>query len=377
VRIMAVSHPCVMDVNQQFYAELEGLGHQVHLIVPSNFHTEYAPAKVARWPAFGGTIEQRRIGLRRSVPLHFYSSNLRPQIAKFAPDVLFVEEEPYSASAWQAFYASRGLPMKRIVYSAQNICKTYPRPFRWMERYVLSNADMAAVVSQEVGAVMRRKQFGGKLLPFPLGVDTGQFRPLPAQRRRLRAELGIGDERFVVGYVGRFVEEKGVRTLIEAARRLTDATFVFVGSGALQDELRRAAALDRGRVIVKDAVKHREVHTWMNAFDALALPSLTMPAWKEQFGRVVIEAMACRVPVIGSDSGEIPALIRETGGGWTFPEGDAEALAQRIRSLAADESEREAAAERGYESVRARFSKRALAEAFDREIRSAAGGSGR
>jgi glycosyltransferase involved in cell wall biosynthesis len=65
--------------------------------------------------------------------------------------------------------------------------------------------------------------------------------------------------------------------------------------------------------------------------DVLVLPSRTMPTWKEQFGRVLIEAMACGVPVIGSDSGEIPTTIGEAG--MVFSEGDADGLAAQIARL--------------------------------------------
>lgn len=372
MRIMAVSHSCVTDVNQQFYMELESLGHQVHLIVPSNFRTEYGKAKVTRWPDFKGTIEQRRIGVNGSIPLHFYQSNLRPAILNYKPDVLYVEEEPYSISAWQSFYASRGLPMMRVTYSCQNIYKRYPEPFRSMERYVLSQADMAAVISDEVGSVLLKKEYKGKLLPFPLGPNTAQFRPLPDERLRIRADIGAADA-FVIGYAGRFVEEKGLQTLIEALPELADldVKLLLIGNGPLREELERARQRHPGSIIIEDQVQHRDIHKWMSAMDVLALPSLTKPNWKEQFGRVILEAMACKVPVIGSDSGEIPRLIRDTGGGWDFPEGNAAAFADRVRSLHANKAERSIRAEQGYRSVHAKYSKRALAIRFAEELENA------
>ncbi|WP_159882569.1 glycosyltransferase [Paenibacillus puerhi] len=371
MKIMAISHPCVTDVNQQFYAELEALGHTVQLIVPSNFRTTYSAdaVEVSRWPDFAGTIEQRKVGLSRSIPLHYYQSNLRPSIAGFRPDVLFVEEEPYSASAWQAFYASRDIPMKRVVYSAQNILKQYPLPFRWMEQYVLARTDLAAVVSRDVGAVLRKKNYSGGLLPFPLGVDTGQFKPMREEGRQLRQELNI-ENRFVVGYVGRFVEEKGIRYLLEAVEKLAGqpVCFLFVGKGELQEEIRSAQTRYPEHIRILDSVKHNDVHRWMNTMDILALPSLTMPNWKEQFGRVIVEAMACGVPVLGSDSGEIPVLIRETGGGWVVPERNAEELAGMIRSLMEHPEERDRRAEIGLAAVSSSYSKKGLAKAFEQAL---------
>jgi glycosyltransferase involved in cell wall biosynthesis len=369
MRILAVSHPCVTDVNQQFYAELEALGHRVHLIVPSNFRTEYSLTQLSRWPSFYGTIEQRRVGFRQSVPLHFYQSNLRSTIKQFRPDVLFAEEEPYSASAWQAFYASRNLPMKRIIYSAQNIYKKYPQPFRWMERYVLAKADMAAVVSKEVGSVLLQKQYKGKLMPFPLGVDSEQFRPLPEEGMRIRTELGLQNH-FVIGYIGRLVEEKGIYTLIDALPLLaaSNIKLLFIGNGPLLEELNKAKERFPDSIIITEHIKHRDIQKWINAMDVLALPSRTKSNWREQFGRVLIEAMFCKVPVIGSNSGEIPVLIDETGGGWIFPEGNSYAFTQLVERLIKDREEIRNKAEVGYRNVCSRFSKGELAKSFALEI---------
>jgi glycosyltransferase involved in cell wall biosynthesis len=369
MRILAVSHPCVTDVNQQFYAELEALGHQVHLIVPSNFRTEYSLTQLSRWPSFYGTIEQRRVGFHQSVPLHFYQSNLRSTIKQFRPDVLFAEEEPYSASAWQAFYASRNLPLKRIIYSAQNIYKKYPQPFRWMEQYVLAKADMAAVVSKEVGSVLLQKKYKGKLMPFPLGVDSEQFRPLPEEGMRIRSELGLQNH-FVIGYIGRLVEEKGINTLIDALPffAATNIKLLFIGNGPLLEELNRAKERFPDSVVIADHIKHRDIQKWINAMDVLALPSRTKSNWREQFGRVLIEAMFCKVPVIGSDSGEIPLLIEETGGGWVFPEGNVYVFSELVKQLLMDREHLRSKAEVGYRNASSRFSKRELARSFALEI---------
>ena len=65
--------------------------------------------------------------------------------------------------------------------------------------------------------------------------------------------------------------------------------------------------------------------------DALVLPSHTTSTWKEQFGRVLIEAMACATPVVGSDSGEIPHVIGAAG--LIYPERDCAALAAQLQLL--------------------------------------------
>jgi glycosyltransferase involved in cell wall biosynthesis len=87
-------------------------------------------------------------------------------------------------------------------------------------------------------------------------------------------------------------------------------------------------------------VAHEVTPRYLGAMDILVLPSETRPNWKEQFGRVVIEAMACGSCVVGSDSGEIPTLIQASGGGRVFPEANPTALADVLQQMIADESQR-------------------------------------
>jgi glycosyltransferase involved in cell wall biosynthesis len=93
--------------------------------------------------------------------------------------------------------------------------------------------------------------------------------------------------------------------------------------------------------------------------DALVLPSLSRPNWVEQFGRVLVEAMACEIPVIGSASGEIPAVIGNAG--LLFPEGDAALLAERITALAKDPAYRAELAQLGRARVLAHFTNARIA----------------
>jgi glycosyltransferase involved in cell wall biosynthesis len=108
-----------------------------------------------------------------------------------------------------------------------------------------------------------------------------------------------------------------------------------------------------GRVEFVPAVPSTEVPVWLQRLDALAVPSLTMPNWKEQFGRVIIEAMAAAVPVVGSDSGEIPRVIGDAG--LVTPEGDAGALAETLQRLMDDETERQRLAAAGRERALAHY----------------------
>src|SRR5439155_1924103 len=122
------------------------------------------------------------------------------------------------------------------------------------------------------------------------------------------------DGPLVVGYLGRFVPEKGVGLLTRVLDRLERPwRALFVGGGPLLGELQTWAAGHADRVRVVSGVPHAEVPGYINAMDVLAAPSQTMPRWKEQLGRMILEAFACGVPVIASDSGEIPYVVADAG----------------------------------------------------------------
>jgi glycosyltransferase involved in cell wall biosynthesis len=109
-----------------------------------------------------------------------------------------------------------------------------------------------------------------------------------------------------------------------------------------------------------DVVPPEDVPRYINCMDVLVLPSLTTPGWVEFFGRVLVEAMACQVPVIGSDSGEIPNVISDAG--LIFHEGDADDLKDKLLLLAHDEDLQSELAARGEKRALAKYSWEQIAE---------------
>jgi glycosyltransferase involved in cell wall biosynthesis len=92
------------------------------------------------------------------------------------------------------------------------------------------------------------------------------------------------------------------------------------------------------------------------------VPSRTTSAWREQFGRVLVEAAASGIPVIASDSGEIPLVVRDLQNGLLVPEQDITALSGAIAALAGDAGRRRALAAAGLAAVRRSYSQEAIAE---------------
>jgi glycosyltransferase involved in cell wall biosynthesis len=106
--------------------------------------------------------------------------------------------------------------------------------------------------------------------------------------------------------------------------------------------------------------------------DVLVLPSRTTARWKEQFGRVIVEALWCGVPVVGSDSGEIPWLIGLTGGGLVFAEGDRDALRKHLEALRASPALRARLASAGRAAVERLFTVAAATDPLERMLLGAA-----
>ncbi len=335
MRIVVISHACVVDLNQRLYQELaRHVDIDLLLIAPVVWRASTGRLIHFRTvPEANFRAHPLPVWGSGQISLHWYRG-LGPVLRDFAPDLIYLDEEAYSLPAWQVLCLARALHRPMAFVHTQNIFKRQPWPFSAVERAVLDYACLANPLTEECVQVLRAKRFRGQIVLIPHCVDTQRFYPQP--QAELRASLGLTD--FVVGFLGRLTEEKGIDDLTAAADLLWAAGLRFhllvVGSGPLQPRLRAWAAQQRpGRVSLVEAVAHDAVPGYLNAMDVLVVPSRTTTGWKEQFGRVLIEALACAVPVVGSDSGNIPILLREVGGGVIFPERQPEALADALKPL--------------------------------------------
>ncbi|MGC8880231.1 MAG: glycosyltransferase [Anaerolineae bacterium] len=275
------------------------------------------------------------------------------------PDLVQVDEEPSSLALLQVLLFKFAFGYRTIFFTWENLA--FPRSvlaklnrliaFRW--------ADGAIAGSMQAAHLLRQSGFKKHIAVIPqLGVNEGLFRPL--RNAALREALGLSA--FTVGYVGRLVTEKGVHFLLEALIKLQFPWhWLIVGRGPIEEEIRNTAQRhgvnDRIRWI--GTVEHDKVAHYLNAMDVLVLPSVSTPRWKEQFGHVLIEAMACGIPVIGSSSGAIPEVIEDAG--LIFPEGDVEALRERLSMLHENDKLRTNLGQRGRVRVLKKYTNRSIA----------------
>jgi len=306
---------------------------------------------------------------RRHACAQVLSGHFRSLLVEANPDVIYILGEPGYLSTYQVVrFARRRLGKAKIcLFAAQNVYQQFPPPFPSVERWVLARVDHAFPIGQDHADVLRRKGYRGATTHLPLGVDTAIFTP----ERHGAPTRGIDLPRPVVGYVGEFLPTRDVPSLIEAvALCRRPVGLLLVGDGCTRPEVeclsRKHGLADR--VKFAGRIAHAQIPDYMNYMDMLVLPSKAIQnrcfgifriANAEQFGRVLVEAMACGKPVIGSSCGEIPNVIGNAG--KVYPEGDTGALAAAIEGLCADQGLRTRLGRAGLARARARYDWRVIA----------------
>lgn len=274
----------------------------------------------------------------------------------FKPDIIHGEDEPDSLAALQILSARRLFAprAKLILHTWQNINRRKGPLVKWVTERALRASDAILCSSSEGVTVLRDMGFERTVdvIP-PEGIDIDWFRP-PAVKQR--------QESFTILYAGRFVYEKGLDTLLRAIGMIKKPVFlILVGDGPLKDslfELAKTLRVDHQVQFLAPLTQDKMPELYAMA-DALVLPSRETPVWKEQYGRVLLEAMACKVPVIGSDSGAIPEVIGD--GGMIFKEDDPSSLAKCIDELVENEDMYKNLVEIGYKRAITLFSQNTIA----------------
>ncbi len=333
MRVLMISKTFVASTSQRKLEELAKCpGVELTLMTPAYWQSDDGSKQVLE-PLYTNGYRVIITPIIFNGHFHFY---FYPQLNKIMrevrPEILHIDEEPYNFATFQAMRLARQQKIPALFVAWQNIYRNYPPPFRQVELYNYRHAAAALAGTRDAQDVLKRKGFRGPIHIIPqFGFDLEIYkRSKPRQAR-------TADAPFTLGYLGRLVESKGLPLLVEALAMLPGyCRAIFIGNGPMKSEL-EALAVRLGvtrRVSFKPGVPTYEVPRELEQLDVLVLPSLTRPNWKEQFGRVLVEAMACETPVIGSSSGEIPNVIGDAG--LIFTEGNAQELAACIHRLLDD-----------------------------------------
>lgn len=375
MNVLVASHSYIVELNCEKLRTLAHMGHEVTVVVPKRWNPGGVQNRIVE-------PEPRQDGSFRVVPVANLSQNNQGLLSfgwgivellkRFKPDIIQVEQGSKSLGYAELITLNRllGSQAKNLFFTWWNLPYELKFPLSLLEQYNLRHTDGLVVGNQDGADILKARGYHGPVRVMPqLGVDARLFQP--QAQPQLRQQLSISKDDFVVGFVGRFVPEKGLFTLFKALETLESVpwTLVLLGRGPLKDKLMTQAQISgiASRIRWIESVPHDVVPDYINLMDTLVLPSetsdefktLTSVGWKEQFGHVLIEAMACQVPVIGSDSGEIPYVIDDSG--LVFPEGDHTALAARLKQLIQQPEQQQTLAKKGYERAMKHYTNKALA----------------
>ncbi len=355
MRVLMVSKACLVGAYQ---TKLEAIAShedvELTVIVPPAWNDPSGPIPLERGHMEGYRLIVDPIRFNGDFHLHYYPK-LKKRLSEIRPHILHIDEEPYNLATWLALRHARSAGIKSLFFSWQNLERRYPFPFSKMEKQVLQGVDYALLGNQEAVQVWKNKGYTGphKVIP-QFGVDPEIFHPPPSR------DSGRG---FVIGSANRrLVPEKGVDLLLHAVARLPGIWRLhIVGDGPERPALEQLAANLQisDRVHFDLTIPSSDMPAYLQQLDVLALTSRTKENWKEQFGRALVEAMACGVPVIGSNSGEIPNVIGSAG--LIYPEDGVDALRKHLLELMQSLELRRELEKRGRERVLQKYTQSQIA----------------
>jgi len=357
MKVLVISHSAIQPTYHRKFEEISKLGDiQLRVLVPDTWventqvlhfsqidkpNLSFYPGKVM-FPGYGS-----RFYFTRGIIRHF---------KQFKPDIIHLEEEPWSLCAFQTIILKRLFcPHSKLIFRT-SLSISVKQRFNFLassiERITFRKSDFAFILSERAGQILNQKGYNKGMMVSPNGVDASIFKKMDVAE--LKQNLGVKND-FVIGYVGRLMQMKGLDTLLKAFSMISkdNTRILLVGSGDYKEGLLSLAS-ELGitdRLIFVGAVSAIDVPKYINCMNVLVLPSITTPLWVEFFGRVLVEAMMCEVPVIGSNSGEIPNVISDAG--LVFQETDEHDLKDKLKLIIEDDELRHTLIQKG--STRASF----------------------
>jgi len=322
------------------------------------------PIELHRFPSFPSNQENTRI-VYQGIGRLFRS-------ARF--DYVLVENEPWGLIKWQAWFLTRLFQRKAVFgeFSWENVERPGLKGFLLSFGYRMSGLvdDYIVCGNQACRQIFVKHGAGQRpiLVAPQLGVDAGLYRPASTtERSTLRVADNIPADALLVGYCGRLSPEKGILELCEAVQVLRqqhpELHLALLGDGPCREQL--AVRKDPWLHFLL-ARPHFEVANFIRSLDIFVLASKPWReqgnVWEEQFGHVLIEAMACGVATIGSDSGAIPEVLGDAHA--VFPHSNTTGLTDLLRKIVEAPAFRSELAEGQHRRALKRFSHRAVAQSY-------------
>jgi L-malate glycosyltransferase len=360
-RLLLIGHTYMIRVNREkalhlathfnvrvCTSDFEGwkvLGQEVTDVNPPEHESAYKLRRLRRWPRWQ---DYTKIAFK----------GLQSEIADFRPDIILVENEPWSILRWQARWASWWAAPKAnfVEFTWENVARPGLKGSLVKLIYQATAATGGQVICGNKAAqdlcIAAGFPKNESIVAAQLGISMENHpSATEAERASWRTDLGWSPNVKVLGFCGRLVEEKGLKELVEAAESLRgeypELRLVIVGEGILRKYLETVDPKCEWLKVLPP-VRHEAIPAFLNKLDIFILPSKPLKGssgqvWEEQFGHVLIEAMACGILTLGSDSGAIPEVLNDSS--VTFLHSDPIQLAATIRFWLEDDHRRKSKAD--------------------------------
>ena len=290
-----------------------------------------------------------RIGYPRVQSLGFIVFHLKFLflIKRIKPDILHSQSV---AIGWHAFIAKKVLHKPYLVW-----VRGYSEYLSWRFRKLISkpalkNADAVIALTEDMKREIQKFCDRGALV-IPNGIDLERFEGLP--RGNIRRQLKITNGQKIIIFVGTLYSIKGVKYLIQAMKLIKNgnrnARLMLVGNGKERqslEELTKELDLEEDVTFV-GKVPNEEVPQYMIASDVFVLPSLS-----EGFPNVILEAMACGLPIVVTKVRGLPEIIEEGKNGFLVEPRSPEQIAEKVLQLLEDDDLRERISRNNKEKVK-------------------------
>ena len=371
MKILVIGHAYIAAINREKWKVLSARypDAQIKVLIPKTW-----PATLFNLAA--GDLSKDKINNCEFISIKTFKSGnevlygynffaLSKILKAFKPDLIHVEQGDNAFSYFQAIILSKLFCRKAKftfftwVNWKQKRSLKYKLIWSFIERFNLKNSFGAFVGNDEAREILKEKGFVKPIkVLLQLGVNQKYF--IPAKI------INKNSDKKYLGFIGRIIKEKGVFLLIDAFARLASEfknwNLLFVGNGKAKEKLINYVS-EKGlnnRIQFKDSVCHEQISGILNNLDGLILPSYDTSEWKEQFGHVLIEAMACKVPVLGSSGGYISNVIGDSG--LVFKQKDENDLLEKLKGFFSSEELRKKMSQRGHERFKEKYSYEIIAE---------------
>jgi glycosyltransferase involved in cell wall biosynthesis len=374
MRLLVVGHPFLLAYNQKKYVAMKRLdpGLRLRLLVPSRGSDRFDLTDYQVHPALNSEeVVPLKAGLAGSHMTYLHDPiSVGKLLANFQPDVIHMEEEPQALISVQTIALQCRLAKSAAVtlFTWDNLLRNRRFPVgtfkRQLRRFTLARSTTVICGNRRAAELLDAEGlFKGQVEVLPqYGLDVTEYQP--GTESVLRAQLGL-EGQVVVGYVGRLVPEKGLRTLFQSLGRLQMHPWklLLVGAGPLETEIReRWMAEFPDRIVLVSAVPYEQVSRYLRCLDIFVLASHSTPTWKEQFGLTLAQAMLTGIASIGSTCGAIPEVLG--AGGMLFEEGDFDGLKGALEVFLTSASRREQAGALGREFALRHFTSETVAARY-------------